>query len=130
MVCVDPARIRELWPHVEHFAKEAMRRGDLGDYHNVNRRVLAGQMLVWLAWHEPNIEAIAITELVRTERSRSCVIVACGGTRVRRWIGLIEHIENYARDEGCDNVRIFGRKGWQRLLKDYSAPKVLLEKAL
>lgn len=107
-----------------------MQRGDLGRFDDVEADVLDGRALLWLVWNEPDIEGCAVTQLGRTEKSKVCTIVACGGEDARRWISLIGRIEEYARAEGCDVVRILGRKGWQRMLRNYSAPKVVLERRL
>lgn len=105
-----------------------MRRGDLGSFAEVEWSVESGGALLWIAAENNRIEAAAVTELRRTELSRSCVIVACGGRG--DWASLIGPIENYARAEGCDCVRLFGRKGWGRVLPDYAATKIVLEKRL
>jgi hypothetical protein len=107
-----------------------MERGDLGTFAAVEADVRAGQALLWLVWNAPFIKAAAVTQLARSERSKVCMIVACGGEGMTLWLPLIEKIEAYARDEGCDAVRILGRKGWMRVLKDYRAPRVVLEKRL
>ena len=49
---------------------------------------------------------------------------------MKRWLPLIEKIENYARDEGCTRVRIFGRKGWLRVLDGYEAKHIIMDKEL
>ena len=103
------------------------------------------------------VQAAAVTELQRTEWRKVCVIVACGapsrcsrGSRLshpsswaavsraadsraadmRRWIGLIEKIEEFARAEGCSATRIMGRKGWARVLASYRTKRIVLEKDL
>jgi hypothetical protein len=49
---------------------------------------------------------------------------------MRRWIGLIEKIEEFARAEGCSATRIMGRKGWARVLASYHTKRIVLEKDL
>ena len=39
-------------------------------------------------------------------------------------------IEAYAKAEGCACVRIYGRKGWARVLKDYQVEQIVLERQL
>jgi len=107
-----------------------MERGDLGTFAQIEHDVLSGQALLWLVWQAPVIKAAAVTQLVRSERSKVCMIVACGGEGMALWLPPNGKIECYARDEGCDAVRILGRKGWTRVLKDYRAPRVVLEKRL
>ena len=38
---------------------------------------------------------------------------------MKLWLHLLDGIEAFARAEGCDAMRIIGRKGWARVLKDY-----------
>jgi hypothetical protein len=98
------------------------------------------------------VQAAAVTELHRTEWRKVCVIVACGAPSgrspasgrlrpssraaasraldMRRWIGLIEKIEEFARAEGCSATRIMGRKGWARVLTSYQTKRIVLEKDL
>jgi hypothetical protein len=58
------------------------------------------------------------------------VLTACGGADMRRWLPLLATIESYARDEGCACVRIYGRKGWARVLDGYETQHVILRKEL
>jgi hypothetical protein len=51
-------------------------------------------------------------------------------TDMRRWIGLLERIEEFARAEGCEATRIIGRKGWARVLTSYQTKRIVLEKDL
>lgn len=129
-VCVDPKQVHIVWPEVSHWIRRAFQRGDLGRFDAVEQDVLNGGSLLWLVWNDPRIEGAAVTQIYETERSLVCEIRACGGGGFKQWVQLIERIEGYARDERCDVVRIFGRKGWMRVLKDYSAPKIILEKRL
>ena len=139
LVCVDPARAREVWPHVRALIHAAMKRGDLSSFRPVEASVLAGDALLWLAIAREDgrerpdedgaqIQAAAVTELHATEWRKVCVVVACGGAGVNRWIALLDGIEAYARAAGCAAVRIMGRKGWMRLLGDYRVKRIVLEK--
>ena len=63
----------------------------------------------------------------RTVASRAS---ASRAADMRRWIGLIEKIEEFARAEGCSATRIMGRKGWARVLASYRTKRIVLEKDL
>jgi hypothetical protein len=41
---------------------------------------------------------------------------------------LLEGLESHAKAEGCAAMRVYGRRGWGKLLKDYRVTRVLLEK--
>jgi hypothetical protein len=130
LVCVPSDRAAAVWPHVRALIHAAMKRGDLSSFRPVEAAVLAGDALLWLAWDGTRIQAAAVTELHATEWRKVCVLVACGGAGVNRWIALLDGIEAYARAAGCAAVRIMGRKGWMRLLGDYRVKRIVLEKDL
>jgi hypothetical protein len=129
LVCVDPSMVCEVWPHVALLLKAAVFRTDLSRFDEIQHDVLTGRSLLWLAWSR-QVEAAATTVLTETNASKVCVLTACGGTDMRRWLALLERIEAYAKAEGCNRVRIFGRKGWQRLLNQYHVTNVVLERKL
>lgn len=128
LVCVDPKEIRRVWPHASRFIRAAINQTGLSDFNEVEDSILDGDSLLWLAWNGRAIEAAASTRLERANGQLACVIVACGGSDMSRWLGLIAGIEKYAQDEGCVCTRIIGRKGWMRALKDYQMHHVILER--
>jgi hypothetical protein len=110
----------------------AMRRGRINDFAEVERAAFAGDALVWLAWDGTAINAAAVTQLSAVDGARFCTVVACGARGADRdnWLPLLAGLERYARQESCKAMRIFGRRGWERLLPDYKLARVLLEKEL
>ena len=150
LVCVPPDKVALAWPPVRSLIFAAMKRGDLSSFGPVEDSVLRGDALLWLALtyedgDRVRIDAAAVTELHRTEWRKVCVVVACGApsrlqassraaasrvSDMRRWIGLLERIEEFARDEGCEATRIIGRKGWARVLTSYQTKRIVLEKDL
>ena len=128
LVCIDPAMVGSFWPHVRNLIARAIARGGIGRFVDIERDVLSGSALLWLAWDGQAIAAAAVTELVATDIGKVCVIVACGGGQMRRWLPLIATIEDYARAEGCTRVRVFGRMGWARVLPRYRVSRIILER--
>lgn len=105
--------------------RAAIERTDLSDFADIEKAVLSGDQLLWLAISD-HIEAAATTHLSRNV----CTMVACAGHERERWLPLMARIEQYARAEGCRCVRWYGRKGWQRVMPDYRVEHVIMEKAL
>lgn len=125
-VCVDPARINEFWPHFKERIYRAINKVDLIDPAVIERDVLSGRSLLWLAYDGLIVHSAAVTEL----HDGICEIVACGGENLSQFLPLIADLEQYARDEKCRAVRIIGRKGWMRVLKDYQQKAIILERPL
>lgn len=130
LLCVDPALVGQFWPYVRDLLKRASEKTGMGDFGELEHQVLTGLQLLWLASDGTRIEAAATTQLCNENGRRLCVIVACGGENRSRWLPLIAGIEDFARREGCSEMRIYGRKGWTRALSDYRARYVILTKDL
>ncbi len=129
-VCVDPARVHEIWPHVSPLLKAACYRTRLNAFADIEADILSGRSLLWLAWNGQTVESAAATVLINSEIGRVCIITACGGSDMKRWLPLIGQIETYARNEGCKRVRIYGRKGWLHVLDGYLEKHIIMDKEL
>jgi hypothetical protein len=130
LACVDPKRVREAWPSVAPLLKLAIAKTGLAAFATIEREILDGLSLLWIAWNDRGIEAAASTSLQQTDAGKVCVITACAGSDMARWLPLIRGIESYAREEGCCCVRIFGRKGWARVLGGYEQTYAVIDKRL
>lgn len=129
LVCVPPKDAHLIWPQARALIRSAIEHNDLSDFADVERDVLAGDQLLWLALSD-HIEAAATTHLIKTRGRPVLIVTACAGSQRERWLALRHQIENYAKAEGCKCVRLYGRKGWERELKDYRVEYVIMEKVL
>lgn len=129
LVCVDPARVQEVWPLVRDRIRAAIEYTGLSDFGLVEADILAGDQLIWLAW-DNGIAAVATTHKSGIGSKSICTLTACQGHDRDRWLPLLKRIEDYARDEGCSAMRIYGRKGWSRVLDGYQIENVVMEKVL
>ncbi len=130
LVCVDPKRVDEFWPHAGPLLQAACHRTGLNAFADIEADILSGRSLLWMAWNGRAIEAAAATILIRSEIGKVCIITACGGSDMKGWLPLIGQIEIYARAEGCRRVRIFGRKGWLRVLAGFEEEHIIMDKDL
>lgn len=125
LLCVDPKEVSQIWSYAGSMIRAAIERTGLSEFEYIEREVLAGDQLLWLAISD-HIEAVATTRLSRNV----CELTACSGHQRERWLPLFAKIEKYAKDEGCHTMRLYGRKGWERVLDGYRIEHVVLEKAL
>ena len=128
--CIPPQLAREIWPLVRDRLYAAVRRTDLSHSVDIARDVLHGDGVLWIASNGEEIEAAAVTLLTRTDRHLVCLITALGGSNMESWLPLLSEIEDWARSEGAALVRVIGRPGWGRVLKNYHVSNVVLERAL
>jgi hypothetical protein len=129
-ICIDPAHVERVWPLVSHLISAAMRKGRISVFADVERAVLGGTQLLWVAADRQAIWAAAVTALGRHNGEKFCTIVACGGRERARWLPLKAELEAFAKAEGCAAIRIHGRRGWAREFPDYRLTRILLEKDL
>lgn len=129
LICVAPSRVKEFWPYVKVMIRRAAKRGG-ADYAQIKDDLLNGLDLLWIAFDGEQIMAAATTSLTTIGDRKICIISACGGAGWDRFGHLIQGLEDYAKNEGCVAMRIYGRVGWQRLLKGYGVRSVVLEKGI
>jgi|GEM_PF-605419 len=129
-ICIDPRKVERVWPLVAHLIRAAMRKGRISEFADVERAVLDGAQLLWVAVDRQAIWAAAVTQLSRANGEKFCTIVACGGRERARWLPLKAELETFAKAEGCAAIRIHGRRGWAREFPDYRLTRILLEKEL
>lgn len=130
LVCIDPDNVRSIWPLTAPLLRRAIVKTGLAEFATIERDILVGASLLWVAWNGSVIEAAASTSLQQTDAGKVCIITACAGTGMKRWLPLIRGIEAYAQAEGCRCVRIFGRKGWARALEGYEETHAVIDKRL
>lgn len=134
LVWIHPQDVPAIWPLVADRLRAAYLRTDLSHTLDLERDVLRGDAALWVAASPggivAEIEAALVAKLVRTDRNLVCIITACGGSNMSRWLGHLAAIERWAKEQGAAKIRLFGRKGWLRVLKQYQAKAVVLERAL
>lgn len=71
-----------------------------------------------------------VTEIQVFPTMKICRIWLAGG-EIKELVGeMLPSVEAWAKSKGCDRIQILGRKGWVRVLKDYSEPYSVLEKEI
>lgn len=134
-VCVDPDLIDQFWPHVKSLIEMAYwsGRGDAGA-DAVYQDLKARRALLWIVWDDDQktIACATVTQLFSFERGKTCIIVACAGNQMDRWLCLLSVLEKYAKDEDCKYIRFSGRRGWIFHFQclGWREPWVTLEKEL
>lgn len=130
LVAVDPSVVEDIWPHARPLVKSAIDRTRLCNFDHIEREVLAGLQQLWLGWDGTSLAFAGVTQLVLINGEKICILVAVGGRDRNRWLPLLGKIEQFAKAEGCSAVRLTGRKGWQRILADYRANYVVMDRKL
>lgn len=126
-----PHVINAVYPRIE-----AATAYSVGKYKgsDIIQKIASGNMQLWAIYEdeEENLQGVAITEIAVYPQRKICRFLCATGENSDQWIGLIEQIETWALDNGCDGLQAECRPGWERLLKDfgYSKSHVILNKEL
>lgn len=131
LICVLPDQIERGWPLASKWVKSAFDTG-IGDssFEEVRGLLFGGNALLWLICEEAEVVGAVVTRVVQEPAKKLCIVLALGGRGMSRWKHLMAKIEEYAARQSCAAVRIYGRRGWQRVYPEYTQPWIALERKL
>lgn len=92
---------------------------------------------IWEAVREGRMQAfqkgqsVTVTEVMAYPQKRVMNVVLAVGN-MDEVLGLIPEMEDFAKQHGCSSIRMFGRKGWAKVLPNigWKSPGVIYEKAI
>jgi len=98
---------------------------------SVMENIFKGNSQLWLVkCNEEEVVGIVVTNSVTYPTTKRLLIHLLGGTEIQKWVHNISTIEDWAKSKGLEGIEIRGRKGWLKLLPDYSCKTVLMIKEL
>lgn len=132
---VQRTAVATWWPLVRKSVSDAVDHGtSIFDADSVRSALERGDMQLWIVWDgppdEPNIRAIAVTEIRIGPRAKVCGVFLCTGYGRQDWQQHLSTIEAWAASIGCDRMSLCARPGWKRVLPEYRMTHVMLEKDL
>ena len=115
-----------LWPGASKLLNRAieMSGGRLSQT-TVLEALLNREMQLWLA-----PEGAMVTQIKTYPTGMKVVILLLVGGTMSKWLHFLPEIEAWAHSLGCSVAEIEGRKGWARILKDWTETTVSLERRL
>ena len=120
----------EIWDKVKHQI-EKTNDAVLND-EDVLNFLANGQWRLWVALDEGEVVAAMTVEFFYYPRDKVCRVVTMGGQRMQEWLtsDTIKKFEDWAKEQGCSYIDVFGRRGWKKVLPGYNEDAVLLRKAI
>jgi hypothetical protein len=119
------------WESVKPLIEEALEYND-GEYtsSDIKKMVEDGDMQLWLFHKEDGLAGCGVTQLIDFPLKRICLIVLLAGRDFSEWERYIGVVENWAVSNGCSSIELRGRKGWERVLKDWKKINIVMRKDL
>lgn len=103
--------VLENWTRIKPLIERALTYGngewDAGDLLTL---LLREEMRLWSAG---DFKAIAVTRVVTYPRKKICDVILVVGDGLKEW-GRSQEIEIWAKAQGCQLLRCYGRRGWAR----------------
>ena len=130
---IRTADIPDIWPFVAEMIADGLRsRGAPVNLPPVYDELRAGIRQLWLATSPGRgIEAALMTRVESDHAGRYCALKLVVGEEPERWTPLLKDIEAWALAHGCERITTeWTRTGWEKILPDYTAKRVWLEKEL
>jgi hypothetical protein len=135
---VPPNYMNTIWPDVEALLKGgADRTGGRWDIRSLYFALVNEEQQLWVTFNEENkITNALTTEIVDYPNKLSLAIQFAGGddgqTDGSTLDVVLNRLEKYAKDVGCDCIELWGRKGFSRKLKKsgYEESLVFYEKEI
>ena len=116
---IERSAIAGAWPAVKHMIDAALveSAGRL-DADDVLALLGEGGMQLWAmvtSDGEPEVVAVLVTEIIDYPRKRVLDLALMGGERMELWLDALPVLEQWAAQQGIDQVQIHGRRGWARV---------------
>lgn len=129
LVMIPIGDVEAVWPLAEEYIIAGCDYGEV-PADEFKERVKSGNAQLWVAWSD-HCEGAAITELLITPVGKTCLLAAMSCDDFERCRNeLAPQWEVWAKSEGCTTMRLAGRFGWERIMKDYTRKWVVLDKRL
>ena len=122
VVPVEPIGVELFWDKIEPLVKKSVTYS--GGRHTVDTTKYlceTGMMQLWLVFKDvKNIEAIITTQKVIYPAKTMLTVVLCGGKNMNKWAGEgIKTIMEFAKENNCSGVEVFGRPGWRKIFNKH-----------
>lgn len=128
---IEAHDIDRVWPAVAHDIEESAKtsRGKFVAEDIYNE--LKGKTCQLWVWESATARGVFITQIHNYKRNRVCWIRIATGHNYQEWIAeVMQTIEAWAKENGCEAMELLARPGWTKILKDYEMTHIYLEKAL
>ena len=76
-------------------------------------------MQLWLEVEDGKITSAGITQLVNWPEKKICWVLGFSSDKPRKMEEYLEVVEPWAKHYGCAELRLTGRRGWERRAKSF-----------
>jgi hypothetical protein len=113
--------IETVWPQIEEYMDGAARytygRFNVED---IKVGLFTKPQQLWIAFDEDNfIKGAVVTQVLTYPRMNALVMHFTGGIDLKEWKPMmLEIIQRFAKENGCDVIESYGREGWGKVFQN------------
>lgn len=135
LLMVRGADVDAAWPMIAGHLRTMIEANADGDFSlgDIRHRVRNEQWDLWLVLDEDAGEILGVgaSYVYHNEGDLKVAQVPFfTGRDLKRWAHLFADFETWARNNGCQRIRIMARRGWGRILDGFEQTHVRLDKEL
>lgn len=119
---ITPGNLDSAWPIAAPWLMQAIGEADTWrDVDHLRQEILRGNAHLWMFQDKKtkDVLVVIVTEAIMLGGKPCLVIRWLGGADMQKWLDDIAIIERWAAVQGFHKVEVWGRPGWQRMLKPY-----------
>lgn len=116
---VLPEHYDVIWPHI-HAYMEGAAKYTYGRFEaeDIKENLKTKEQQLWIAFND-YIKGAVVTEIIQYPRMRTLVMHFTGGKELQSWKQpMLNILQKYAKEKGCDVIESMGRSGWSKVFKD------------
>ena len=113
------------WPLVEEYLNAALKHG-LGEYStsDIKSACISKNMQLWVKIGK-EVQGAFVTKISKYPQKNILCVLLLGGKEFITWRDEADALLNaFGKENNCEYVELFGRKGWGKMLKDIDYKEV------
>ena len=120
-VSIVPAEyVNTCWEKIELFVNDAVEategRNTVEDLYQMANNA---ENTLWIAYDESEFKGFVLTSINTYPHRKILAMNFCGGKEFSSWkTPIIDTLKRFAKELGCDSIEAYGRKGWEKILKE------------
>ena len=107
------------WSLVEEYLNAALKHG-LGEYsiEDIKKSCIQRDMQLWVKI-DKEVQGAFVTKISKYPQKNILCVLLLGGKNFLEWRDEADALLNaFGKENNCEYVELFGRKGWGKMLKD------------
>jgi hypothetical protein len=124
--------IPKLWNRIEPMLEKVVKHseGELTTNHYLDY-LMDDKMQLWVAIEDNNIVMCMVTQFINYPTKKILRVLSISGERFKELHGRFNGmIEEFALENNCSALELWGRKGWKKMLTDWNDSYIVYTKDL